>query len=66
MMNVRCYFDHGAHLCLHGSEPQKRVGGIRGQWRSPAVLKLDANFPQLTHHVFDQDQSETVPSYRSF
>ena len=42
--------------------------GIGGQWRSPAVLKLyqHADFPQLTHHVFDHDQSETVPSYRSF
>jgi hypothetical protein len=38
MMSGRCYFDHGAHLCLHGSEPQKRVGGIRGQWRSPMAL----------------------------
>ena len=68
MMSGRCYFDHGAHLCLHGGEPQKRdrVSGANGA--HPAVLKLHqhADFPQLTHHVFDHDQSETVPSYRSF
>jgi hypothetical protein len=71
MMSGRCYFDHGAHLCLHctGANPKSVLGVSEAngahQWRSPAVLKLDANFSQLTHHVFDQDQSETVPSYRS-